>query len=81
MKVRCHLRRIRERQGVGLREMAERAGVNHGLLSGIERGQALPSDGWIEQLEEAYGVRRALWYPRDVLLSLEYDDDGKVNAT
>lgn len=76
MRVRCHLREIRGKRS--LRDVAELAGVNRGLLSSIERGRSLPPDHWLEPLERAYGEPRTKWWPEETLLVLEYDEDGAL---
>lgn len=68
MRARCHLREFRERQDVGIRTLAKRVTLksgkpmNHGVLSQIERGQLLPPDELISQLEELYGHPMTEWY-------------------
>jgi transcriptional regulator with XRE-family HTH domain len=76
MRVACNLRELRKRRGLGLRETAERAGVNRGVLSSIERGRMLPSDDQVPGLEKAYGAAAATWYSPEVLLVLDYPESG-----
>lgn len=73
MRLVCHLREIRGRRSI--REISEAAGLNRGMLSSIERGRALPTDKWLEPLERAYGAPRTQWWPPEVLLVLEYDNE------
>ena len=50
------LRELRERQGWSLREVAGRAGVNHGYLSQLERGEvSQPAPSMLHKLSEGYG--------------------------
>ena len=73
MTVACHLRALRGERS--LRQVAEEAGVNRGLLSEIERGLRLPPDSWIEPLERTYGVPVEQWYDRRTLLVLRLEED------
>lgn len=50
-----YLRKLRQAKGLGLREAAARAGLNHGYLSQLERGRvAQPSPRVLRKLAEAY---------------------------
>lgn len=50
------LRTLREREGWSLREVATKAGVNHGYLSQLERGDvAAPTPAMLHKLAEGYG--------------------------
>lgn len=73
MKARCYLREIRGRRS--LKQLAERAGINHGTLSMIERGRMLPKDEWVDAISQAYGEPFEKWYPALVVRSLEPDDE------
>ena len=45
-------------------------------LSAIEVGRRLPRTSECEGIERAYGVKRAEWYPPEVLLAIDaYDED------
>lgn len=79
MRVRCFLRQIR-----GERPLSEIARaceahdgtrVNHGELSRIENGIALPRDVVLPGLVAAYGANVDDWYPPLVFLAVEFDDD------
>jgi transcriptional regulator with XRE-family HTH domain len=49
------LRKLRRARGLGLREAALRAGINHGYLSQLERGRiAKPSPKMLHKLAVAY---------------------------
>ena len=72
MTLACRLRALRGERS--LRQVAEQAGVNRGLLSEIERGLRLPPDAWIPRLERAYGVPVEQWYDRRTLLVLHLED-------
>jgi transcriptional regulator with XRE-family HTH domain len=51
------LRELREEKGLGLREVAKKAGVNHGYLSQLERGEVSePAPAMLQRLAPAYGV-------------------------
>jgi transcriptional regulator with XRE-family HTH domain len=51
------LRELRENKGLGLREVAKKAGVNHGYLSQLERGEVSePAPAILQRLAPAYGV-------------------------
>lgn len=50
------LRRLRERNGVGVVEAARRASISAGFLSSIERAQANPSIATLQRLAMAYGT-------------------------
>lgn len=84
MRVRCHLRDIRERmprkengKRVTTTDISKTAGVGGGIISQIERGMTFPTDRQIEPLEQAYGAPITDWYAPRVLLVLEEDEtDG-----
>jgi transcriptional regulator with XRE-family HTH domain len=66
---------LREIRGkTPLRELAESAGINHGILSAIERGRTLPSTKQLEGIEQAYGAGPEHWYPPEVLLVLQHPE-------
>jgi transcriptional regulator with XRE-family HTH domain len=50
------IRRLRERKGVSLRELARRAGVGAATLSRIESGEANPRLSTLLLLAEVLGV-------------------------
>ncbi|MCA1560057.1 MAG: MerR family transcriptional regulator [Acidobacteria bacterium] len=50
------LRRLRERQSMGVVEAARRAGISAGFLSSIEHAQANPSVATVQRLATAYGT-------------------------
>jgi transcriptional regulator with XRE-family HTH domain len=55
------LRKLRRARGLGLREAAIRAGINHGYLSQLERGKiATPSPKVLHKLAAAYDEPPAL---------------------
>lgn len=60
------IRREREALGVSLRELARLAGVNHGDLSRVERGETAPSARLAAQVCRVLGLRLA-----DVYAGLE----------
>jgi transcriptional regulator with XRE-family HTH domain len=81
MRLRCHLRDIRERmprkpdrKKVSLSDIAAASNVSGGVLSQIERGIYLPTDTQIPALEQAYGVPASEFWPPRVLLVLEGDE-------
>lgn len=73
-RLRCFLRELRGPRT--LREQAAKAGVNHGELSRIEAGIALPRDEDVPALEQAYGAPITDWYHPLVLVALEFDDSA-----
>jgi transcriptional regulator with XRE-family HTH domain len=75
MRVRCHLREFRGKRS--LRDVAEQVGINHGMLSQIERGRVLPRDDQIPALEQVYGEPHERWYPELVLaaIAIGFDDE------
>jgi transcriptional regulator with XRE-family HTH domain len=51
------LRELRTEKGLGLREVASKAEVNHGYLSQLERGEvAEPAPAILQKLSKGYGV-------------------------
>lgn len=48
------LRRLREAEGLSLRELARRLGFPFGYISRVERGEQLPSDALAETLDSHY---------------------------
>jgi transcriptional regulator with XRE-family HTH domain len=51
------LRELRKEKGLGLREVATKAEVNHGYLSQLERGEvAQPAPAILHKLSKGYGV-------------------------
>ena len=79
MRLRCYLREIRgERSLADICRVAEELTgmrVNHGELSRIENGLALPRDHMLAALVAAYGASIEDWYPPLVFLAVEFDDD------
>jgi transcriptional regulator with XRE-family HTH domain len=73
--VRLHCRLREFRGGRTLREISDASGVGQPDLSRIERGQQLPADDWLLALEDAYGSPRHEWWPREVLVLLQRDDE------
>lgn len=47
------LRVMREAQGLSLRALAEKAGVNHAYLSQVERGDKIPNPRWLRSVTDA----------------------------
>ncbi len=47
------LRVMRVAQGLTLRELAEKAGVNHAYLSQVERGDKTPNPRWLRSVTDA----------------------------
>ncbi|MEZ5101207.1 MAG: helix-turn-helix transcriptional regulator [Thermoleophilia bacterium] len=74
MKLACALREIRGDRS--LRDVAETAGVNRGLLSDLERGRRLAPDRIVRALEVAYGQPAHAWYPPEVLLVIQRDEEA-----
>jgi transcriptional regulator with XRE-family HTH domain len=55
------LRKLRRARGLGLREAATLAGINHGYLSQLERGRiATPSPHMLRKLADVYGEPAAM---------------------
>jgi transcriptional regulator with XRE-family HTH domain/Zn-dependent peptidase ImmA (M78 family) len=53
----ARLRELRDKKGLGLREVAAKAEVNHGYLSQLERGEvAQPAPAILQKLSKGYGV-------------------------
>jgi len=53
----AHLREIREKEGVSLREIERLTGVNSGYLSQLERGDVVqPKPAILHKISKAYGV-------------------------
>lgn len=51
------LRELREAKGLGLREVAKKAEVNHGYLSQLERGEVTqPAPAFLQKLAKGYDV-------------------------
>ena len=50
------LREIREKKGLSLRQLAEKAGVDWSAINRIELGKATPKLATLEKLAEALGV-------------------------
>lgn len=44
---------MREAQGMTLRQLATKAGVNHAYLSQVERGDKVPTDRWMQAVTDA----------------------------
>lgn len=49
------IREARSRSGLGLRELARRAGTSHGTLSRYERGEVTPRTDTLERIVAACG--------------------------
>lgn len=47
------LRVMREAQGLTLRQLAEKAGVNFAYLSQVERGERTPNPRWLRSVLDA----------------------------
>lgn len=47
------MRVMREAQGLTLRQLAEKAGVNHAYLSQVERGDKTPNPRWLRSVLDA----------------------------
>lgn len=47
------LRVMREAQGLTLRQLAEKSGVNHAYLSQVERGDKIPNPRWLRAVLDA----------------------------
>lgn len=73
MRLRCHLRQLRD--GVSIREMADRTGIDKGYLSRYERGMEIPRDHHVQALESAYGAPARDWYAPHVWLELHRDQE------
>lgn len=73
MRLACSLREIRGERS--LRDVADVAGVNRGLLSDLERGRRLAPDRLVRALEQAYGAPPHAWYPPEVLLVIQRDEE------
>ena len=53
------LRQLREKSGRSLRDVATKAGLNHGYLSQLERGEiAEPAPSVLHKLAAGYGERQ-----------------------
>ncbi len=53
----ARLRELREEKGLGLREVAKKANVNHGYLSQLERGEVTqPAPAFLQKLAKGYDV-------------------------
>ena len=50
------LRQMREKKGLSLRELADRAGVNWTAINRIELGKATPRFTTLEKLAKALGI-------------------------
>ena len=72
----ARLRELRARKGLGLREVAARAKVNHGYLSQLERGEvAQPAPSMLQKLARGYDE------PFIVLMRWAgYIEDGPISA-
>jgi transcriptional regulator with XRE-family HTH domain len=77
VRVRCYLREHRARRSLSkIADAIDVKGLGVGQLSLIEQGRMIPKDSQMAALERAYGVPRSEWWPREVLLVLELDDEG-----
>jgi transcriptional regulator with XRE-family HTH domain len=56
------LHRLREQQGISLRQLAERTSVSPSFLSQIENGQCSPSISSMEKIANALGVTLAQFF-------------------
>lgn len=59
------LRQIRKKQGLSLRALAERSGLNVNTLSLIENGKSSPSVGTLQQLAVALGISASVFLEAD----------------
>lgn len=76
MRLPNSLRALRgDRNLAELARLAGTQGVTAAELSKIERGHELPRDEWREGLERAYGAPAHVWYPPEVLLVIERDEE------
>jgi transcriptional regulator with XRE-family HTH domain len=50
------LRRLRLKQGVGIKRLAQDLGISHTYISHIERGKTLPSETLIRKLAAYFNV-------------------------
>ncbi|MBD3236181.1 MAG: cupin domain-containing protein [Candidatus Eisenbacteria bacterium] len=65
------VRRVRQEQGLTLREIESRSGVSATHISEVERGKTSPTVGVLERIGEALGVRSTdLLGPNQALLPL-----------
>lgn len=73
------LRRLRETEGLSLRELARRLGFPFGYISRVERGEQLPSDALAETLDRHY-AREDLSFAEllDMARDSAMPDYGKV---
>jgi transcriptional regulator with XRE-family HTH domain len=70
------LRELRTQKGLGLREVATRAEVNHGYLSQLERGEvAQPAPAILQKLSRGYGEPFIL-----LMRWAGYIEDGELSA-
>lgn len=77
MKLPCLLRHARgDRTLSDLARAANVPGLTVAELSRIERGIELPRDAWKPALENVYGIRAHEWYPPEVLLVVERDEEA-----
>jgi transcriptional regulator with XRE-family HTH domain len=74
----AELRRLRERAGLSLGELAKRAHVHRGYLGHIEQGERWPSRRVVEALDAALGARRTLL---DAWSTVEASRASLVRAT
>lgn len=78
MRLPCLLRHARGERT--LKQVADGTGIKSlGVadLSRIERGIQLPRDAWKDALARVYGLPPHEWYPPEVLLVVERDEDGE----
>jgi transcriptional regulator with XRE-family HTH domain len=68
-RVESTLRVVRRARGMGLRECAERAGIDPGHLSRVERGEAALSVDSLTQLARVLGLRELA----DLLVTLHFE--------
>jgi transcriptional regulator with XRE-family HTH domain len=72
----CLLRHARgDRTLSDLARAADVGGLTVAELSKIERGIQLPRDAWKAALETVYGIPPHEWYPPEVLLVVERDEE------
>ncbi len=57
------IRRLRFEAGMSIRDLAEKASVDHGYLSRVERGLAVPTERWIAALATALNRSAGLARP------------------
>lgn len=76
------VRKIRHEQGLGVKELAERAGVSPGLISQIEHGQSIPLLETLEKIAKCLHVPLADFFieKQDVAKLLQNLDDHNLET-